>query len=155
MANRENVDVEYKRIYVQELRKDIIAFANAEGGTFYIGINDDGSKRIKALYKNSEKQPVFESAQGAFKTTLFNLNIDEQSEKVISYQPETEKEIVMGLVKRQGSITRKDVEAALSVGTTKAYSILAKMCDEGALTMQKDIKCINWEGRLNLGDRKC
>lgn len=137
MANRENVDVEYKRIYVQELRKDIIAFANAEGGTFYIGINDDGSKRIKALYKNSEKQSVFESAQGAFKTTLFNLNIDEQSEKVISYQPETEKEIVMGLVKRQGSITRKDVEAALSVGTTKAYSILAKMCDEGALTMQK------------------
>ena len=127
MANRENVDVEYKRIYVQELRKDIIAFANAEGGTFYIGINDDGSKRIKALYKNSEKQPVFESAQGAFKTTLFNLNIDEQSEKVI----------VMGLVKRQGSITRKDVEAALSVGTTKAYSILAKMCDEGALIMQK------------------
>ena len=79
-----------------------------------------GIKRIKALYKNSEKQPVFESAQGAFKTTLFNLNIDEQSEKVISYQPETEKEIVMGLVKRQGSITRKDVEAALSVGTTKA-----------------------------------
>ncbi|SFH98923.1 ATP-dependent DNA helicase RecG [Selenomonas ruminantium] len=96
-----------------------------------------GIKRIKALYKNSEKQPVFESAQGAFKTTLFNLNIDEQSEKVISYQPETEKEIVMGLVKRQGSITRKDVEAALSVGTTKAYSILAKMCDEGALIMQK------------------
>ena len=100
MANRENVDVEYKRIYVQELRKDIIAFANAEGGTFYIGINDDGSKRIKALYKNSEKQSVFESAQGAFKTTLFNLNIDEQSEKVISYQPETEKEIVMGLVNK-------------------------------------------------------
>ena len=43
MANRENVDVEYKRTYVQELRKDIIAFANTEGGTLYIGINDDGS----------------------------------------------------------------------------------------------------------------
>ena len=115
MANRENVDVEYKRIYVQELSKDIIAFANAEGGTFYIGINDDGSKRIKALYKNSEKQSVFESAQGAFKTTLFNLNIDEQSEKVISYQPETEKEIVMGLVKRQGSIVSRNYQSIFNI----------------------------------------
>ena len=43
MANRENVDIEYKRVYVQELRKDIVAFANTEGGTLYIGINDDGS----------------------------------------------------------------------------------------------------------------
>ena len=43
MTNRENVDVEYKRVYVQELRKDIVAFANTEGGTLYIGINDDGS----------------------------------------------------------------------------------------------------------------
>ena len=43
MANKENVDVEYKRMYVQELRKDIIAFANTEGGTLYIGIADDGS----------------------------------------------------------------------------------------------------------------
>jgi predicted HTH transcriptional regulator len=115
VANRENVDVEYKRIYVQELRKDIIAFANAERGTFYIGINDDGSKRIKALYKNSEKQSVFESAQGAFKTTLFNLNIDEQSEKVISYQPETEKEIVMGLVKRQGSIVSRNYQSIFNI----------------------------------------
>ncbi len=43
MANLENVDVEYKKMYVQELRKDIVAFANTEGGTLYIGINDDGS----------------------------------------------------------------------------------------------------------------
>ena len=42
-TNKENVDVEYKSIYVQDIRKDIVAFANTEGGTLYIGINDDGT----------------------------------------------------------------------------------------------------------------
>ena len=41
--NRENVDMEYKSVYVPELRKDIVAFANTEGGTLYIGISDDGT----------------------------------------------------------------------------------------------------------------
>ena len=42
-GNHENVDIEYKRMYVPELRKDIVAFANTEGGKLYIGVNDDGT----------------------------------------------------------------------------------------------------------------
>ena len=42
LINKENVDIEFKRIYVPELRKDIVAFANTEGGTLYIGVADDG-----------------------------------------------------------------------------------------------------------------
>ena len=38
----ENVDVEYKREYVPELRKDVVAFANTTGGTIYVGIADNG-----------------------------------------------------------------------------------------------------------------
>ncbi len=35
--------LEFKREYVDEIRKTIIAFANTEGGILYIGVEDDGS----------------------------------------------------------------------------------------------------------------
>lgn len=38
----ENVDLEFKEIYVTEIKKDVIAFANTQGGTIYIGIRKDG-----------------------------------------------------------------------------------------------------------------
>jgi ATP-dependent DNA helicase RecG len=38
-----NATIEFKREYVDEIKKSIIAFANTKGGTLYIGINDDGS----------------------------------------------------------------------------------------------------------------
>ena len=96
-----------------------------------------GIKRIKALYKNSQQQALFESAQGAFKTTLFNLNSGNRSELTKIYQPDAEKEKVINLVASQGSITRREVEKALGVGATKAYSILTVMCEEGVLIMKK------------------
>jgi len=39
----ENATTEFKREYVDEIKKSIIAFANTKGGNLYIGINDDGS----------------------------------------------------------------------------------------------------------------
>lgn len=35
--------VELKREYVDDIKKTVVAFANSEGGTVYIGIDDDGS----------------------------------------------------------------------------------------------------------------
>ena len=40
---QETETVELKLDYTESLRKDIIAFANSNGGTIYIGISDDGS----------------------------------------------------------------------------------------------------------------
>ena len=96
-----------------------------------------GIKRIKALYKGSQKHALFESATGAFKTTLFNLNSDSQPGQSSSYQPDKEKELILAIAVKQGNITRRDVEAALSVGATKAYSLLTNMCHDGILTIQK------------------
>ena len=96
-----------------------------------------GIKRIQALYKGSPKQAVFESATGAFKTTLYNLNEPGISEKMSLYQPNNEKEIILNLAIKQKSITRKDVEIALSIGSTKAYSLLTDLCNKGILIMQK------------------
>ena len=38
----ESVNVEFKREYTVDIRKEVIAFANSQGGTIYIGIGDDG-----------------------------------------------------------------------------------------------------------------
>ena len=39
----ESGTVEFKREYVSDLYKEVIAFANTAGGTVYVGINDDGT----------------------------------------------------------------------------------------------------------------
>ena len=38
----ENETVEFKEIVTDETKKEILAFANSEGGTIYVGIRDDG-----------------------------------------------------------------------------------------------------------------
>lgn len=38
----ENKTTEFKREYVEDIKNTIIAFANCDGGTLYIGVNDDG-----------------------------------------------------------------------------------------------------------------
>lgn len=42
MHYQENETVELKSIIVDDIKKEIIAFANSDGGTLYIGIRDDG-----------------------------------------------------------------------------------------------------------------
>lgn len=39
----EGKNIEFKRQYTDDIRYAVLAFANTEGGTLYIGINDDGS----------------------------------------------------------------------------------------------------------------
>ncbi len=39
----ENIDIEWKEIFVDDVKKEVIAFANGAGGTLYIGIRNDGT----------------------------------------------------------------------------------------------------------------
>lgn len=39
----ENKTTEFKRKYVDDIRNTVIAFANSDGGTLYIGVDDDGT----------------------------------------------------------------------------------------------------------------
>ena len=39
----ENKTTELKREYIDDIKNTVIAFANCDGGTLYIGLNDDGS----------------------------------------------------------------------------------------------------------------
>ena len=38
----ENENTEFKRKYVIDIKKTVVAFANSKGGTIYIGVSDDG-----------------------------------------------------------------------------------------------------------------
>mgnify|MGYP004463218517 FL=1 len=39
----ENERIEYKREFVDDIAKEVIAFANTDGGEIYVGVNDDGT----------------------------------------------------------------------------------------------------------------
>ena len=43
IMKQENIDIEYKEIYVKAVKNEVIAFANTEGGVLYIGIQKDGT----------------------------------------------------------------------------------------------------------------
>lgn len=40
---KENATLEFKSAFVNDLNKEVIAFANTNGGEIYVGLNDDGS----------------------------------------------------------------------------------------------------------------
>ncbi|MCI8768139.1 MAG: ATP-binding protein, partial [Ruminococcus sp.] len=43
MIFQESETVELKAIVVDDIKKEVIAFANCEGGKLYIGVQDDGT----------------------------------------------------------------------------------------------------------------
>ena len=43
MLSFENQNIEFKQEYVPDIRKEVMGFANAEGGTVYIGVRRDGA----------------------------------------------------------------------------------------------------------------
>lgn len=42
MLFQESETVELKKIVVDNIKKEVIAFANCEGGMLYVGVDDDG-----------------------------------------------------------------------------------------------------------------
>ena len=42
MPYQESETVELKSVIVDDIKKEIIEFANSEGGKLYIGVRDDG-----------------------------------------------------------------------------------------------------------------
>ena len=41
--NNENKHIEYKREFIDDIAKEVIALANTDGGEIYVGVNDDGT----------------------------------------------------------------------------------------------------------------
>ncbi|MPM35720.1 hypothetical protein SDC9_82313 [bioreactor metagenome] len=90
-----------------------------------------GIRKILRLYHDEMSKAKFETAEGAFRVTLFNRNA--------TYSPETqpaaqnEKDIIFEYALEQGGITRKEAEELIGAGTTKAFRLLKELCSEGKM----------------------
>jgi ATP-dependent DNA helicase RecG len=42
MIMQEGFTVEFKREYAEDIKKEVVAFANSQGGTIFVGVEDDG-----------------------------------------------------------------------------------------------------------------
>ena len=98
-----------------------------------------GILRINECYADSEVKPLFEVTDNAFKITLPNRNFTGERKETTSAVPARTKgkaqrqDIILRLAKKQGAVTRKDVEAALKVSQSSAILILREMVDKGLL----------------------
>ena len=101
-----------------------------------------GIMKINESYVNQTVKPKIEVSNNAFKITLPNINniqskwekSAEGKEPSFARLSERErKEIVMALIDKEDSITRKEVEAALGVSQSTAGLLLRKMVDNNIL----------------------
>ena len=56
MKYQESANVELKRELVDDVKKQIVAFLNTEGGTIYIGVEDDGT--VNPINSNEERDII-------------------------------------------------------------------------------------------------
>lgn len=104
-----------------------------------------GIRKIMRLYNGFCRQPLFQTAEGVFSVTLFNRNeafVDAEtvSEATRVYKVESDNDIgnaICALAKEKGKITRKEIEEVYGCGSTKAFKLLKKLCDDGALKQKK------------------
>ncbi len=99
-----------------------------------------GIRKILRLYEDFYNSPVFRTAEGVFTVEMKNRNEKKDShdslklsEPAANRIPDESREKLMSLVKEKGEITRKDVESAFGVGSTKAYKLLKQLCADGLL----------------------
>ena len=105
-----------------------------------------GILKINESYSECAIKPQFEVSDNAFKITLPNTNYaGKRKEFPIKVKGKADrKESILQLAKKQGYITRKDVEAELSVSQATAILILRDMVETGLLTKEKNGKQVNY-----------
>ena len=97
-----------------------------------------GIRKIMRLYSGKAIQPSFRTAEGAFTVSLPNTNLEEtqSAHGMAAGNGSNETETIVEFVRERGTATRKDIEAELQVGSTKAYKLLKRLCEEGILQTQ-------------------
>lgn len=103
-----------------------------------------GISKIQRSYKNELQQPLFETAKGVFRVTLPNQNeeISSSTSYMIKESPflsatyNDSKQLILNYTRTNQSITRKEIETLLHVGTTKACKLLKELCESNLLLAQ-------------------
>ncbi len=89
-----------------------------------------GVPKILRSYEDFYKKPKFEVTENAFKTTLYNKNLETETEKRLLSHKE---EIVVNLAAREKEISRKDVENELNVSQTMSGRIIKGLVNKRIL----------------------
>lgn len=98
-----------------------------------------GILRINECYTEREAKPLVEATDNAFKITLPNRNFAGEGKEIAHVvlartKDKTQRQdTILRLAKKQGAVTRKDVQNALQVSQSMAILILREMVDKGAL----------------------
>ena len=97
-----------------------------------------GILKINESYSDCDVKPQFEVTDNAFKITLPNINYAGERKELPTApvrigSKSDRKEIVLQLAEKQGSITRKEVEAELSISQASAILLLREMVEFGLL----------------------
>ena len=98
-----------------------------------------GMKKIVGAYGSSDKKPAIETTDNAFKIVLHNLNEGNSSLAVAGADNEVE-QLVLDFIRKNGSITRKEVETTMDMNQTAAGRLLSKM-------VQKDLIVQTGQGK--------
>ena len=48
---REDNNTEYKREYTADIKKEVMAFANSNGGMIYVGRDNSGNVRVRQAFR--------------------------------------------------------------------------------------------------------
>ncbi len=101
-----------------------------------------GIRKILRLYSNFKPQPEFITAEGGFSVSLYNRNeFTQQIQNEESDNDRDEEKIetaIYDLVRKNGRITRREVESECGFGLTKSFTILKTMCEKGLLKQNKN-----------------
>jgi len=142
MIFRESETLELKEVVVDDIKKEIIAFANCDGGKLYIGVRDDGtvaglnnpdkvSLQISNMVRDSIKPDV----------TMFlhyGNTFVSKAESITSSAAGTEKSLsdeekVLEYTRSHGALTRNDVIELLGVSTSTASRVIRRMVKSNLL----------------------
>ena len=148
---KENEKVELKREIIDEVKNEIVAFLNTNGGTIYIGVNDDGSINSDFLLQNKDDNMLKISSwlQDAFfplPSTLVSFRYNEDDVLEINISEGTKKPYYLrekgpkpsGVYKRHGTSTRKcsEEEILAMIMESNSYDFETDISEEQNLTFK-------------------
>ena len=168
MKKDENINIEYKREFIDDIKNEIIAFLNTSGGKIYVGINDDKTtyKSFDAIERDQIDLKIGNWMEDAIYPSTFGLvkhSFDDNGILIIQVLEGTNKPYYLkekgpkpsGVYKRVGSSKRKATEEEIlkMILDSKRYVYENDISEEQNLTF-KYLTNVFDEKKISFTDRE-
>ena len=130
-----SIEDEYTELKIEltkDIKKEIIAFANTNGGKIYIGI-DDGGNVIGLNNTKGDLESLLGMIREGIKSDLSlytSVNLINIDDKKILPSNLTQEEKIVEYLKKNNKINRNIVEQLLDISSTRAKVISNSMCEK-------------------------